>query len=240
MRAGSNWRHLNGLSLGMMGDPVRCLPKVVHPDVAALKLQHNQKPSVTLSDFSGVVLVHAAQVRHQRIETRVAGNDKLAGRCRSMLADVLLTPSACRQEQVCGLQRTRPDLSSAVVLRVRIDDALLAQVSDPIAAILEVVELSGFGVGNVVLDEQSRREDLRHVVVHLDAAEKHAPPPIDGPRRQQCLPRHFARLGFDREVECPPVHSDNSVFTSPDSMSARAISRSPGTSTFTDRSHGIS
>ena len=25
----------------MMGDPVRCLPKVVHPDVAALKLQHN-------------------------------------------------------------------------------------------------------------------------------------------------------------------------------------------------------
>ena len=24
-----------------MGDPVRCLPKVVHPDVAALKLQHN-------------------------------------------------------------------------------------------------------------------------------------------------------------------------------------------------------
>ena len=43
MRAGSNWRHLNGLSLGMMGDPVRCLPKVVHPDVAALKLQHNLK-----------------------------------------------------------------------------------------------------------------------------------------------------------------------------------------------------
>ena len=42
MRAGSNWRHLNELSLGMMGDPVRCLPKVVHPDVAALKLQHNQ------------------------------------------------------------------------------------------------------------------------------------------------------------------------------------------------------
>ena len=42
MRAGSNWRHLNGLSLGMMGDPVQCLPKVVHPDVAALKLQHNQ------------------------------------------------------------------------------------------------------------------------------------------------------------------------------------------------------
>ena len=24
-----------------MGNPVRCLPKVVHPDVAALKLQHN-------------------------------------------------------------------------------------------------------------------------------------------------------------------------------------------------------
>ena len=44
MRAGSNWRHLNGLSLGMMGDPVRCLPKVVHPDVAALKLQHNRSP----------------------------------------------------------------------------------------------------------------------------------------------------------------------------------------------------
>ena len=44
MRAGSNWRHLNGLSLGMMGDPVRCLPKVVHADVAALKLQHNPLP----------------------------------------------------------------------------------------------------------------------------------------------------------------------------------------------------
>ena len=44
MRAGSNWRYLNGLSLGMMGDPVRCLPKVVHPDVAALKLQHNHRP----------------------------------------------------------------------------------------------------------------------------------------------------------------------------------------------------
>ena len=43
MRAGSNWRHLNGLSLGMMGDPVRCLPKVVHPDVEALKLQHNRR-----------------------------------------------------------------------------------------------------------------------------------------------------------------------------------------------------
>ena len=47
MRAGSNWRHLNGLSLGMMGDPVRCLPKVVHPDVAALKLQHNRNDRET-------------------------------------------------------------------------------------------------------------------------------------------------------------------------------------------------
>ena len=47
MRAGSNWRHLNGLSLGMMGDPVRCLPKVVHPDVAALKLQHNPQNFLT-------------------------------------------------------------------------------------------------------------------------------------------------------------------------------------------------
>ena len=47
MRAGSNWRHLNGLLLGMMGDPVRCLPKVVHPDVAALKLQHNRLLSRT-------------------------------------------------------------------------------------------------------------------------------------------------------------------------------------------------
>ena len=28
-----------------MGDPVRCLPKVVHPDVAALKLQHNPNKS---------------------------------------------------------------------------------------------------------------------------------------------------------------------------------------------------
>ena len=56
MRAGSNWRHLNGLSLGMMGDPVRCLPKVVHPDVAALKLQHNR-----LKSFSGL---DAAGFRH--------------------------------------------------------------------------------------------------------------------------------------------------------------------------------
>ena len=48
MRAGSNWRHLNGLSLGMMGNPVRCLPKVVHPDVAALKVQHNQVECVKL------------------------------------------------------------------------------------------------------------------------------------------------------------------------------------------------
>ena len=53
MRAGSNWRHLNGLSLGMMGDPVRCLPKVVHPDVAALKLQHNRegRPVALLGRF---------------------------------------------------------------------------------------------------------------------------------------------------------------------------------------------
>ena len=50
MRAGSNWRHLNGLSLGMMGDPVRCLPKVVHPDVAALKLQHNRLKRLTVRD----------------------------------------------------------------------------------------------------------------------------------------------------------------------------------------------
>ena len=62
MRAGSNWRHLNGLSLGMMGDPVRCLPKVVHPDVAALKLQHNRLPysthnvSTTGVDSSRLVL----------------------------------------------------------------------------------------------------------------------------------------------------------------------------------------
>ena len=54
MRAGSNWRHLNGLSLGMMGDPVRCLPKVVHPDVAALKLQHNRhryRESLSTTDW---------------------------------------------------------------------------------------------------------------------------------------------------------------------------------------------
>ena len=56
MRAGSNWRHLNGLSLGMMGDPVQCLPKVVHPDVAALKLQHNPGEyalawSITMGDY---------------------------------------------------------------------------------------------------------------------------------------------------------------------------------------------
>ncbi len=56
MRAGSNWRHLNGLSLGMMGDPVRCLPKVVHPDVAALKLQHNQ---TTFADTSILWAVRA-------------------------------------------------------------------------------------------------------------------------------------------------------------------------------------
>ena len=55
MRAGSNWRHLNGLSLGMMGDPVRCLPKVVHPDVAALKLQHNpiDLPHAAFADLGG-------------------------------------------------------------------------------------------------------------------------------------------------------------------------------------------
>ena len=55
MRAGSNWRHLNGLSLGMMGDPVRCLPKVVHPDVAALKLQHN-----LLRCYDNVIRPHRA------------------------------------------------------------------------------------------------------------------------------------------------------------------------------------
>ena len=36
-----------------MGDPVRCLPKVVHPDVAALKLQHNRIPNVTGCSAAG-------------------------------------------------------------------------------------------------------------------------------------------------------------------------------------------
>ena len=35
-----------------MGDPVRCLPKVVHPDVAALKLQHNPRLSYGRSNSS--------------------------------------------------------------------------------------------------------------------------------------------------------------------------------------------
>ena len=58
MRAGSNWRHLNGLSLGMMGDPVQCLPKVVHPDVAALKLQHNRlvRRVIVLAPAVGVMV----------------------------------------------------------------------------------------------------------------------------------------------------------------------------------------
>ena len=56
MRAGSNWRHLNGLSLGMMGDPVRCLPKVVHPDVAALKLQHNRLMRIPWPTDGGPIL----------------------------------------------------------------------------------------------------------------------------------------------------------------------------------------
>ncbi len=38
VRTGAIW---NGLSLGMMSDPVLFLPKTVHPDVAAPKLQQN-------------------------------------------------------------------------------------------------------------------------------------------------------------------------------------------------------
>ena len=60
MRAGSNWRHLNGLSLGMMGDPVRCLPKVVHPDVAALKLQHNRVLAATVTEHLRTMLAVGA------------------------------------------------------------------------------------------------------------------------------------------------------------------------------------
>ena len=37
----------------MMGDPVRCLPKVVHPDVAALKLQHNPRKVCLRLDATG-------------------------------------------------------------------------------------------------------------------------------------------------------------------------------------------
>ena len=44
----------------MMGDPVRCLPKVVHPDVAALKLQHNPFDSHLV-----------AKARHSRTTTPV-------------------------------------------------------------------------------------------------------------------------------------------------------------------------
>ena len=37
-----------------MGDPVRCLPKVVHPDVAALKLQHNPRTYNELRSRAGM------------------------------------------------------------------------------------------------------------------------------------------------------------------------------------------
>ena len=72
MRAGSNWRHLNGLSLGMMGDPVRCLPKVVHPDVAALKLQHNPPGPLWLSKHLGLEKQATAwQAQQQQLSTQV-------------------------------------------------------------------------------------------------------------------------------------------------------------------------
>ena len=77
MRAGSNWRHLNGLSLGMMGDPVRCLPKVVHPDVAALKLQHNPRQyQETDTDRDARLIAYLIDVvlLHRHVEFPPAGS----------------------------------------------------------------------------------------------------------------------------------------------------------------------
>ena len=75
MRAGSNWRHLNGLSLGMMGDPVRCLPKVVHPDVAALKLQHNRLNRVVPLGEGHLRLIVHEYVEHYHRERNHQGLD---------------------------------------------------------------------------------------------------------------------------------------------------------------------
>ena len=41
MRGGFELAPFERIVAGHDGEPVRCLPKVVHPDVAALKVQHN-------------------------------------------------------------------------------------------------------------------------------------------------------------------------------------------------------
>ena len=64
-----------------MGDPVRCLPKVVHPDVAALKLQHNlasgysrrSKVETTFHRYKAILgsAMRARGLASQRVEVRL-------------------------------------------------------------------------------------------------------------------------------------------------------------------------
>ena len=71
-----------------MGDPVRCLPKVVHPDVAALKLQHNRLEDPDAASFdidmtSGQIrtkaaLDHEAQPTHS--VTVIVSDNRPGGR----------------------------------------------------------------------------------------------------------------------------------------------------------------
>ena len=66
-----------------MGDPVRCLPKVVHPDVAALKLQHNRQPRdphrgekrAGLPAPAGGVVVDARAARCPAVPPKQIGGD---------------------------------------------------------------------------------------------------------------------------------------------------------------------
>ena len=57
-----------------MGDPVRCLPKVVHPDVAALKLQHNQR-----TGYSRRAMVENTIYRYKTIIGRAMTSRTLVG-----------------------------------------------------------------------------------------------------------------------------------------------------------------
>ena len=67
----------------MMGDPVRCLPKVVHPDVAALKLQHNHLtvPGDVLSGHwststsAGAAIVFLGDQSPVPTQDRIRGDD---------------------------------------------------------------------------------------------------------------------------------------------------------------------
>ena len=100
MRAGSNWRHLNGLSLGMMGDPVQCLPKVVHLDVAALKLQHNPQETVytitstgTGPEVSAKFTHHSPKERDESLrELRQETEEKIASFCKRLSEHLSVTP----------------------------------------------------------------------------------------------------------------------------------------------------